>query len=81
MGGEINRYNERRPDYHRLDLRFTAYTKFWKADWSFYLDVVNVYNRKNVLGYKYTLQSDLSIKQETTGMVPILPTLGLSARF
>ena len=81
MGGDANRYNARRPDYHRLDLRFTAYATFWRADWSFYLDVVNVYNRKNVLGYKYTLNSDLSIKQETTGMVPILPTLGVSAKF
>jgi hypothetical protein len=80
-GGDANRYNERRPDYHRLDVRLTAYASFWKADWSFYLDVVNVYNRKNVLGYKYTLRSDLSIKQETTGMVPILPTLGVSAKF
>ncbi|MBI5404507.1 MAG: TonB-dependent receptor [Ignavibacteriae bacterium] len=81
MGGDENRFNERRPDYHRLDVRFTAYATFWKADWSFYLDVVNVYNRKNVLGYKYTLRSDLSIRQETTGMVPILPTLGISAKF
>lgn len=80
-GGDANRFNERRPDYHRLDLRLTAYANFWKADWSFYLDVVNVYNRKNVLGYKYTLRSDLSIRQETTGMVPILPTLGISAKF
>jgi hypothetical protein len=80
-GDDNNRLKERRPDYHRLDVRLTAYTSFWKADWSFYLDVVNVYNRKNVLGYKYTLNSDLSIKQETTGMVPILPTLGVSARF
>lgn len=80
-GDDNNRLKERRPDYHRLDVRLTAYTNFWKADWSFYLDVVNVYNRKNVLGYKYTLNSDLSIKQETTGMVPILPTLGVSARF
>lgn len=80
-GGDDNKYNERRPDYHRLDVRLTAYATFWKADWSFYLDIVNVYNRKNVLGYKYTLNSDLSIKQTTTGMVPILPTLGLSAKF
>lgn len=80
-GGDENRLKERRPDYHRLDIRLTAYTYFWKADWSFYIDVVNVYNRKNVLGYKYTLNSDLSIKQTTTGMVPILPTIGVSAKF
>lgn len=80
-GEDENRLKERRPDYHRLDVRLTAYAYFWKADWSFYIDVVNVYNRKNVLGYRYTLNTDLSIKQETTGMVPILPTIGVSAKF
>jgi len=28
-----------------------------------------------------TNNSDLSIKQTTTGMVPILPTIGVSAKF
>jgi hypothetical protein len=80
-GNDNNRYSERRPAYHRLDVRLSAYTKFWGAEWSFYLDVINVYNRKNVLGYSYTIASDLSIKQKVTGMIPILPTLGISARF
>lgn len=80
-GGDDNRYSERKPAYHRLDIRLSAYTKFWGADWSFYLDVINVYNRKNVLTYGYTISSDLSLKQKVTGMIPILPTLGISARF
>ena len=80
-GEEENRLSERKPEYHRLDLRFTAITKFWGADWSFYLDVINVYNRKNVLAYDYYLNNDLSIKRKTTGMIPILPTIGVTARF
>ncbi len=80
-GDDANRFSERRPAYHRLDVRLTAYADFWNAKWSFYLDVINVYNRKNVIGYNYVLKEDLTIERRTTGMIPILPTLGLTARF
>lgn len=80
-GDEENRLSARKPEYHRLDLRFTAYTKFWNADWSFYLDIINVYNRKNVLNYDFNLKDDLTITRRTTGMIPILPTIGVTARF
>ncbi len=80
-GDDANRFSERRPAYHRLDVRLTAYADFWNAKWSFYLDVINVYNRKNVIGYNYVLKDDLTIERRTTGMIPILPTLGLTARF
>ena len=80
-GPDANRYTGRKPDYHKLDIRMTAYTRFWNADWSFYIDVMNVYNRKNVLTYQYTITSDLKIKRTETGMIPILPTIGISAKF
>ncbi|MFZ4589653.1 MAG: TonB-dependent receptor [Ignavibacteria bacterium] len=80
-GDDNNRFASRRPAYHRLDIRLSANTRFWNAEWSFYLDVINVYNRKNVLTYNYTIGSDLSVKQKVVGMFPILPTLGVNARF
>lgn len=80
-GDDANRFATRRPAYHRLDIRLSANTRFWKADWSFYLDVINVYNRKNVLTYSYSIGTDLQVKQKTVGMFPILPTLGVNARF
>ncbi|MCX7833080.1 MAG: TonB-dependent receptor [Ignavibacteria bacterium] len=80
-GDDNNRLSERKPAYHRLDIRFTAYTRFWNVDWSFYLDIMNVYNRKNVLNYDYNLRNDLTIERKIVGMIPILPTLGISARF
>ncbi|MCY4046372.1 MAG: TonB-dependent receptor plug domain-containing protein, partial [Cellvibrionales bacterium] len=44
-------YNERYPDYHRLDFR-AEYTspKQW-GFWTFYVDILDVYNRKNIEGY------------------------------
>ncbi|CAN5627180.1 hypothetical protein BH10BAC5_BH10BAC5_00180 [soil metagenome] len=80
-GGDANRLTDIKPAYHRLDVRVSAYTKFWNVDWIFYLDVINVYNRKNILQYKYTLNSDFQIIRTTTGMIPILPTIGINARF
>jgi hypothetical protein len=80
-GDDANRFSKVRPEYHRLDVRFSAYTSFWNADWVFYIDVINAYNRKNVIGYNYDLTSDFRIKQSTVGMFPILPTIGVNARF
>jgi hypothetical protein len=47
-------YSERYPDYHRLDFR-AEYTspKHW-GYWKFYVDILDVYNRKNVQGYDYS---------------------------
>lgn len=81
FGDDQNQLSTKRPEYHRLDFRATAYTRFWSTDWAFYLDVINVYNRKNVLGYDYSLNSDLTINRRVVGMFPILPTIGINARF
>ncbi|MBS1518758.1 MAG: TonB-dependent receptor [Bacteroidetes bacterium] len=81
FGSRANEYSETRPDYHRLDIRATAYTNFWSTDWAFYIDVINAYNRKNVLGYDYSIDENLNIKRKTVGMFPILPTIGVSAKF
>ncbi|MDZ4713810.1 MAG: TonB-dependent receptor [bacterium] len=80
-GANPNLFNDKKPEYHRLDFRATAYTNFWSTDWAFYIDVINVYNRKNVLGYDYSLKENLVITRKTIGMFPILPTIGINARF
>jgi hypothetical protein len=76
-----DKFNARKPPYHRLDVRFNFPTRIWGADWTFYLDVINIYNRKNVVGYDYFIKEDLTIGKEQNNMFPILPTLGISVRF
>lgn len=76
-----NKFNARKPAYHRMDIRLTAAAEFWSLDWSFYLDVINVYNRKNVVGYQYYINPDLTLGREANNMFPIIPTFGISARF
>ncbi|MCX7877538.1 MAG: TonB-dependent receptor [Ignavibacteria bacterium] len=81
FGGEENRFAHRKPLYHRLDIRATAFTRFWGIDWGFYIDVINVYNRQNVIGYDYYLGEDLKVKKRAIGQFPLLPTIGVNARF
>lgn len=80
--GEVeNRYQSRKPEYHRLDIRLSAKADYWDLDWVFYLDVINVYNRSNIVGYDYYITDDLELKREKNSMFPILPTLGFNLRF
>jgi len=76
-----NRLNGRKPEYHRLDIRLTAYADYWDLDWAFYLDVINVYNRSNIIGYDSYVKEDLTLGREATTMFPIIPTLGFSVKF
>lgn len=80
-GGPENVNSERLPAYHRLDVRATAHTRFWGAHWAFYLDVVNLYNRSNLLNYRYFVNDDGTLGARATSMFPLLPTIGISAKF
>ncbi|MCZ6775777.1 MAG: TonB-dependent receptor [Ignavibacteria bacterium] len=80
-GGEENRFSHRLPAYHRLDLRLTAQADYWGLDWNFYIDVINVYNRNNILVYRFHIEDDLTIGRNEVSMLPLLPTLGFSVRF
>ena len=76
-----NKLNARKPEYHRLDIRLTAITEFWGLSWSFYLDVINAYNKSNIIAYDYYVNADLTLGREANTMFPIIPTLGFSVKF
>jgi len=70
--------NARLPWTSRLDLRLSYFPKFWGADWNFYLDIINAYNRKNVQDLNY----DPKTKQdEPIYGIPLVPTFGISVKF
>ena len=73
--------NSRLPEYIRLDLRFNFFADFWDLPWVFYLDIINVFNRSNVIGYNYYTTQSLTLGRETNTMFPIVPTLGFSVKF
>jgi hypothetical protein len=71
-------YSRRYPPYHRLDLRIDYARTLRGIDWTFYLDVINAYDRKNVFDYTYS--EDFSRRAPVYGM-PFLPSAGVKARF
>jgi outer membrane receptor protein involved in Fe transport len=82
--GALN--GKRYPSYHSLDVRLTKNFRFRKWELSLYVQIMNLYNRKNVHEYSFEKILDengeiLSYQETVEGLLPILPSLGLSARF
>lgn len=73
----------RYPVYHRLDLGLET-TLPKRLGWfeiSFFLDIINLYNAKNVLLYYWELFPSGWPERHQINMLPILPTIGFKAKF
>jgi hypothetical protein len=75
----VSDYNSLRfPANHSLDIRVD---KLWFfSDWSLitYIDIQNIYNRKNITGVRWDERTQSPEFNEAIG---ILPTIGISAVF
>jgi hypothetical protein len=81
-GGVANVNSARIPPYQRLDVRGTFYADWWDLKWAIYLDIINVYNHKNILSRSYSVDHDtVTLTEKDVSMLPILPTIGLSLTF
>ncbi len=70
----------RYPNYHRLDVSMRkTFTKKW-GTFTPHIDVLNVYNRKNVLFYFYEYEKAPPIRSGIS-MFPFLPTIGVELTF
>ena len=78
---EKDNYSGKLNTYHSLNLRLTKYTKWLGLDWSFYLDVQNIYNRKNQEQANYYVDDNGSLKEKYMYGLPLFPSLGLSVSF
>ena len=74
--GEIN--SDRVADYHRLDIRADRQFDFKRVDVTGYIELINAYNRKNVVGYDYN--EDFSQREEVH-QLPLLISFGIKAKF
>jgi hypothetical protein len=78
LEGEKNFY--RLPAYHRLDVGVFLESRLFGLDTEYYLQVVNVYDHKNVWYRRYqTVNNPATVKDYS--QIPILPTFGLSVKF
>ncbi len=75
-----DRNSTRYPLYHRLDVSFRrSFSKSWGA-LTPYVNLVNVYNQRNVLFYFYQYD-EAPATRSGISMFPVLPTLGLEISF
>lgn len=70
--------SDRYPAYNRLDLRLTRRFHFETFSLDAYLELLNVYNRKNLIHYEW--DETYSSKKPMT-VFPFLPVLGVTTRF
>jgi hypothetical protein len=72
----VNRY----PAYHRLDVGVRReFARRW-GSWTPYLQVVNLYDRRNVLFYFFDYDRSPPIRSGIS-MFPVLPSLGVDVSF
>lgn len=72
---------ERLPAYHRVDVGFTKTGRFFGfADYELTLQVLNLYNRRNVWFYTYSFDTN-PIEESAVEQLPILPNIALSLDF
>lgn len=77
-------YGLRLPDYHRLDLRATRRFALKKGELRAYVDLFNVYDRLNYLGYDHKVTvsgTQVTDVKEPREQLPFLPSFGVSWEF
>ncbi|MDH4222827.1 MAG: TonB-dependent receptor [candidate division Zixibacteria bacterium] len=75
--------SERYPSFHQLNFRLQYDCLMFNLSTSLYLEVWNLYNRKNVLDYSYKYSSvyENYIKKSAYHCTPFLPSLGFRINF
>ncbi len=80
------RNTERLPDYHRMDIRITRFFSFHRMDARLFLNVTNLYDRKNVCcirSFEFVPQPEGSVaveREETHGLARLV-SFGFGWRF
>ncbi len=69
------------PAYQRVDLRISKSFSFSENILNIYLDILNIFNRKNILSYAYSYDESLNPERREKKLFGILPTIGISYSF
>lgn len=86
--GDIN--SERLPPYHRLDVKISKAFRFNSWEMSVFLELLNAYNRRNLLTYSYNDDYDDDNREEIyyddddreeIYQFPLIPYLGITTEF
>ena len=66
--------------YHRLDVSLRRTFGLWGSDAEFYLQVINVYNRRNEWFVQYDTEA-ADTEPQVVKQLPLIPTFGIDFRF
>ncbi|MCH2661215.1 TonB-dependent receptor [bacterium] len=81
--GELNAV--RLPSYQRLDVSVQRVFNFKRCDMRAYLQIINLFNRKNIFNYFWDLEGEPEnrkpAERNDIPMLPILPSFGLDFNF
>ena len=77
---ESSPYSLRFPPYHRFDISFTRNFSIKGIKGEFSLNIINVYNRKNVLMYYYDYDTEPP-QRKTIYQLPIVPSFEIRIYF
>ncbi len=78
--GRLN--SERFPPYHRLDLRASRRWNLRSGGLTFFVDIQNLYNRRNLAGFDVGLDEDAGVVElEDENWPGIFPSLGVTWEF
>lgn len=80
---ELGRLNsERLPVYHRLDLRASRNWRWRRASIDLFVDIQNVYDRRNVGGFDFDVDDESgALLADAESWPGILPSVGVSLEF
>ena len=85
-----HKFSERLPPYHRLDVKISKAFRFNSWEMSLFLELLNAYNRRNLLTYSYIDDYDDDEREEIyyngdereeIYQFPIIPYLGITTEF
>jgi len=69
------------PAYSRFDFRLSKIFSLFSGNVNIYLDILNVFGRRNVISYRYLLDENLNPKKKENKLFPMIPSLGLEYSF
>ncbi|MCJ7458974.1 MAG: TonB-dependent receptor [candidate division Zixibacteria bacterium] len=75
--------SERYPSFHQLNLRLQYEFSMFSRNTSFYVEIWDLYNRRNVMGYDFDFsdETETHVKTRTFYYTRFLPSLGLRVNF
>ncbi|MCX6169591.1 MAG: TonB-dependent receptor [Ignavibacteriales bacterium] len=76
----LQKNSDHYPSYVRFDLRLSKSFELFNNLLNIYIDVLNIFGKRNVLSFNYTYNSSTPVRKDNP-LLPILPSLGILYNF